>query len=244
MPDTNMPRSGSMQFWPRVRSKRETARVRRQNTSSEAKPAIFAGYKVGMTHISVVDNRKTSQTKGTEITVPVTVIECPPLKVAAIRFYKNSISGAKCISQIITKNLDKELSKKISVPKKEEKKIETKKVKNLIDGLSRKAIGSSITHLNIQDTSGIAVSTKDFLGKYLLIDFWSSRCGPCRKENPNIEKAYQKYKDKGFEIYGVSFDSNREEWIDAINKDGISCSKNMCMPVVELRTWNILGNSV
>lgn len=113
-----------MQFWPRVRAKRETARVRHWPESKDVKPLGFAGYKAGMTHIIYTDNKKTSLTKGQEIASPVTVIECPPLKVASVRFYKNTSDGTSIVSEIISKKLDKELSKIISVPKDVKKKFE------------------------------------------------------------------------------------------------------------------------
>ncbi len=112
-----------MQFWPRVRAKRAHARVR---TWPQVGQGIsgFAGYKVGMTHLKITDNRSTSKTKGEDIFCPATIIECPPLKVAAIRFYKNSTYGSQPLSQILHSKLDKELAHNISLPKKEAKKIE------------------------------------------------------------------------------------------------------------------------
>lgn len=59
-------------------------------------------------------------------------------------------------------------------------------------------------------------------GNYVLIDFWASWCGPCRRENPNMVKVYKKYHDKGFEIFGVSLDQKRQSWLDAIEKDGLT----------------------
>jgi thiol-disulfide isomerase/thioredoxin len=77
-------------------------------------------------------------------------------------------------------------------------------------------------------------------GKYVLIDFWASWCGPCRKENPNVVSAYQKYnkakfKDgKGFEVYGVSLDRNRDAWKKAIDQDGLVWKWH----VSDLKHWN------
>ena len=81
MAKAHAPRHGSMQFWPRKRAQREHARVRSwPSANSEAgKPVGFAGYKVGMSHIIVSDNRKNAKTKGMDLMLPVTVIECPPL---------------------------------------------------------------------------------------------------------------------------------------------------------------------
>lgn len=124
MPVTRKPRAGSMQYWPRKRAKKVYARVRSWASSKEVKPLGFAGYKVGMTHVMVTDNRPKSTTKGEEIVMPVTIIECPPLKIASIRFYKNTINGLKLVSEVFADKLDKELERKIILPKKIKKKIE------------------------------------------------------------------------------------------------------------------------
>lgn len=83
------PRKGSLQYWPRKRAKRQHARVR---TWTDAAQGVlgFAGYKAGMTHVIATDNTNNSITKGQDVQVPVTIIECPPLKVAGVRFYKNT----------------------------------------------------------------------------------------------------------------------------------------------------------
>ena len=82
------PRKGSLQYWPRKRAKRQHARVR---TWAQGETGVlgFAGYKAGMTHVIATDNDKNSLTKGQDIQVPVTIIECPPIKIAGIRFYKD-----------------------------------------------------------------------------------------------------------------------------------------------------------
>ncbi|MDR6566889.1 TlpA disulfide reductase family protein [Chitinophaga ginsengisegetis] len=72
-----------------------------------------------------------------------------------------------------------------------------------------------------KDTAGIAVSLKDFRGKYVLIDFWASWCMPCRAENPHVLNAYNKYKDRNFTILGVSLDKSRADWIKAIKEDNL-----------------------
>ena len=124
MPKKVNPRRGSLQFWPRKRAKKETARVRSWANLNEAKILGFAGYKVGMTHIIYTDNVKNSMTKGQDVSTPVTVIECPPMKVYSIRFYKNTIEGVNLVSEVVSQKNDKELSRKINLPKKVNKKIE------------------------------------------------------------------------------------------------------------------------
>jgi len=126
MPQKRSPRKGSLQYWPRKRSKRVFARVRTWVKTKEAKPLGFAGYKVGMTHLIINDNRKTSTTKGMDIFCPVTIIECPPLKTVSIKFYKNATSGSKLVSEILSETFDKELKRLIAVPKKGKKSSQEK----------------------------------------------------------------------------------------------------------------------
>lgn len=119
MPNDRHPRHGSMGYWPRKRAQRIYARVRSWAASKDNKLLGFAGYKVGMTHVMHVDNRKTSKTKGEEISCPVTVIECPPLKVASVRLYSSTPYGLQPKTQFTAKILDKELiERKIVKPKK------------------------------------------------------------------------------------------------------------------------------
>jgi peroxiredoxin len=84
----------------------------------------------------------------------------------------------------------------------------------------------------ITDTSGKLMKLSDLRGKYVLVDFWASWCAPCRKENPNVVKAYQQYHDKGFEIVGVSLDTKKDAWMKAINKDGLTWNH-----VSDLKGW-------
>ncbi len=83
------------------------------------------------------------------------------------------------------------------------------------------AVGKVAPEITLPDTSGTPVSLSSLKGKVVLIDFWASWCGPCRQENPNVVQTYRKYKDKGFEIFGVSLDDNGGKWRSAIAEDGI-----------------------
>lgn len=121
MPKTRRPRFGSLAYYPRKRSKRTVARVRSWVDIKDSKLLGFAGYKVGMAHLMVEDSNPNSMTKGEIISLPATIIECPPIKAASIRFYKKTIDGLKIVSDIFAENLDKELERKITIPKSKNK---------------------------------------------------------------------------------------------------------------------------
>ena len=80
-------------------------------------------------------------------------------------------------------------------------------------------IGRQAPDFTQPDTLGHTISLKDFRGKYVLVDFWASWCGPCREENPNVVKAYNAYKDKNFTILSISLDDNKDRWLQAIQTD-------------------------
>lgn len=83
-------------------------------------------------------------------------------------------------------------------------------------------IGEMAPEIALNTPEGNVLKLSDLKGKYVLVDFWASWCKPCRRENPNVVRAYNKYKDKGFEILGVSLDRNRDRWLQAIQADGLT----------------------
>jgi peroxiredoxin len=93
-------------------------------------------------------------------------------------------------------------------------------------------VGSAAPDIALADTTGAAVNLSSLRGKVILIDFWASWCGPCRNENPNVVRLYNKFKDKGFDIYSVSLDQNRENWVRAIRNDGLTWTH-----VSDLKYW-------
>lgn len=97
-------------------------------------------------------------------------------------------------------------------------------------------IGYPAINFTQNTPEGKPVKLSDYKGKYVLVDFWASWCGPCRAENPNVVAAYQKYKDKGFTVLGVSFDQNKDAWLKAIEKDQLTW-----VHVSDLKGW---GNEV
>ncbi|HVI48836.1 MAG TPA: TlpA disulfide reductase family protein [Chitinophaga sp.] len=88
----------------------------------------------------------------------------------------------------------------------------------MLETLKRVQIGEVAPDFTEKDTAGIDVSLKDFRGKYVLVDFWASWCLPCSMENPNLLKAYNKYKDRNFTVLGVSLDESKSDWIMGIQR--------------------------
>jgi large subunit ribosomal protein L3 len=118
------PRRGSMQFWPRKRSKHSLVRIRSWATESKVKSLGFIGYKAGMVHVMAKDNRAKSLTKGETISLPVTIIDCPPMSVVGVNYYKRSMFGVKKVKSVMAPKLDKELSRVINVTKVAKAKLE------------------------------------------------------------------------------------------------------------------------
>lgn len=92
----------------------------------------------------------------------------------------------------------------------------------IIKQLENVQIGKTAPNFTLPDTAGVDVSLTDFRGKYVLLDFWASWCPPCRKENPNVVKAFQDYKDKNFTIIGISLDKDKAKWLKAIADDQLT----------------------
>ncbi|HOK28145.1 MAG TPA: 50S ribosomal protein L3 [Methanomassiliicoccaceae archaeon] len=118
MPNKRRPRKGSKAYSPRKRAASQTPRLDSWPEISEGpKLQGFTGYKAGMTHAFVVDYRPKSLTSGQEIQVPVTVLEVPPMKVAAVRVYESTRYGLRTVGEVWSNSLNSELSRRLPIPK-------------------------------------------------------------------------------------------------------------------------------
>jgi len=115
MPEIKKPREGSLAFYPRKRAARIYPNIDTYPSVDKTIPLAFAAYKVGMGHIIALDNRKNSPTYGLQISIPITILEAPFLKVIGVRFYQKTIKGLKALTEIYAKELPKELERKTKI---------------------------------------------------------------------------------------------------------------------------------
>jgi peroxiredoxin len=104
--------------------------------------------------------------------------------------------------------------------------------KKQMDDLAKVSVGVEAPDFSMPTPAGDTVSLSDYRGGYVLVDFWAAWCKPCRQENPNVVAAYNKFKEQGFEILGVSLDRKREDWLRAIEQDGLAWTQ-----VSDLMYW-------
>ena len=140
-----------------------------------------------------------------------------------IKNHPNSIVSAETLSTYLT-TFGKKETKELFDLFSEENKLSKygKIISSYLEIKEQAEIGGQFIDFEMVDKNGELQKLSDLKGKIIFLDFWASWCAPCRKENPNLVKTYEKFKPKGFEIFAVSLDENKENWIKAIEKDKLN----------------------
>ena len=159
-------------------------------------------------------------------------------------FIDNNIDSPALIGSLTSINVQKEFELYEKVVKALDQSFsESPTVQRIVSELdkNRKAVeaskpfspGSDVKEIAMNNPDGEELKLSDYKGKVVLVDFWASWCGPCRKENPTVVKLYEKYKEDGFEVFSVSLDKSKDRWVSAIEKDNLTWDGH----VSDLKGW-------
>ena len=156
------------------------------------------------------------------------------LLTSIIKANTNNVASAFLLAQAYNNMEPETLQELVSLQGSFRDTPQFKMVQQYAESLKKSMPGTDFTHFEMEDPNGVKHSTKEFIGngKYVLVDFWASWCGPCRAAMPSVKKLYDQYKDKGFDVLGVSFDNQKDAWVKAIDQLGLKWNH-----ISDLKGW-------